>query len=51
MFSALALALALGADPTPVIDEKAEAELSEEIRAEERGLDLEHLDPPQAIER
>src|SRR5262245_5036974 len=47
MLPALALALALGADPTPVIDEKAEAELSEEIRAEELKAHVYRLASPE----
>src|SRR5947209_6794470 len=47
MFPALALALALGADPTPVIDEKAEAELSEEIRSEELKAHVYRLASPE----
>jgi hypothetical protein len=47
MFPALALAFALGADPTPVIDEKAEAELSEEIRADELKAHVYRLASPE----
>jgi hypothetical protein len=47
MFPALALAFALGADPTPVIDEKAEAELSEEIRSDELKAHVYRLASPE----